>query len=257
MQDEKISQLNQQIHELTKLNRKCDKHRKRQLRFLQTLINSFKGDNVPLSDSVCTQECKKHNVKVKICHFLCTASTTMTVKKESDNYYRPPCLQSWRKQFNKQMRKYDEKKNNSVRYRSSNMKASETESEALQSSSTSFDKTMFLNLARLFDNRDNDFITRSPRSTTYLSKPNAYFKSSKSNYHDEDNKYLGIGHARNKRQYNHVHDPYSYNFDYSTNFDEPINVILTSKEDTDTSRPNFNSHHFYTNEFDNYRTSMP
>ena len=126
LQDEKIARLNQQIHELTVLNRKCDKHRKRQLRFLQALINSFKGDNVPLSENVCTRECQKYNVKSNLCNMLCTATTsTPWSMNDIGGDYKFPCDQNWKKRFNQQIRKYDE--TNSFLYHTNSNKAREKE----------------------------------------------------------------------------------------------------------------------------------
>ena len=244
LQDEKISRLNQQIHELTELNKKCDKHRKRQLRFLQTLINSFKGDNVPLSDSVCTQECKKHNVKSKLCHFLCVTAAA----DEIDNGNYKPCHQSWRKQFNKRMKKYDKK--NHVRLNSNDYsKASEKESSI--NKHVPFNKDTFLALARLIedDSIESD-LTRTPRSTHLSNKKEVALKASRHNKNTHN-------HSLQKRSYDNTRNPWSYDFDYSNNnFDEAINVILSSKEDEDDDRNQFHDNRYYFNEV-NLKPSIP
>ena len=238
LQDEKISRLNQQIHELTELNKKCDKHRKRQLRFLQTLINSFKGDNVPLSDSVCTQECKKHNVKSKLCHFLCVTAAA----DEIDNGSYKPCHQSWRKQFNKRMKKYDKK--NHVRLNSNDdSKASEVES--FFSNSVPLNKNAFFTLARLMEDFTENGQIRTPRSSYPLNKHGVALKTSRHNNNKNKNSYY---HSLHKRSYDNTHNPWSYDFDYSNNFDEAINVILSSKEDEDDESIHFYDNKYYFNE---------
>ena len=230
---EKIARLNKQIHELTELNRKCDRHKKRQLHFLQTLINSFKGDNVPLSDSVCIQECKKHNVKSKLCNLLCATSAT-----HNDNYR--PCDQNWKKQFNRRMRKYD--KENIGTYRS-NKKASEMETSI---QSRLWDKETFLTLASLLDDTGSDII-RTPRSSHKTRRELGLGRHRRS-YYDENN----YSYLPNKEPYT-FRNPYSYEFDYSDT-DEPTNVILSSKEDTD--RIIFNRNHHYAKEID-WETPLP
>ena len=236
LQDEKISRLNQQIHELTELNKKCDKHRKRQLRFLQTLINSFKGDNVPLSDSVCTQECKKHNVKSKLCHFLCVTAAA----DEIDNGNYKPCHQSWRKEFNKRMKKYDKKnhvKPNSIDH----FKASETDNS--NNKQVPFNKDTFLTLARLIDGSIESDLTRTPRSMQLSNINDVTLKHSR---HNNNKNKIPYYHSLHKRSYDNTQNPWSYDFDYSNNnFDEAINVILSSKEDEEDERKYFHNDRYY------------
>ena len=227
LQDEKIARLNQQILELTELNRKCDKQRKRQLRFLQNLINSFKGDNVPLSESVCTQECKKHQVKSKLCNVLCTATST------NGNY--KPCSQNWKKQFNRRMRKYDQ--HNNVRY-GSNVKASELKSSW---KSNRLSKDTLFTLSKLLGDTEDDFAATS--SSSYISKRDVAMDQYGRDYSDPDNYYY----PTNSKRYN-VRYPYSNSYDYSNYVDSPINVILSSKEEPD--RTNFNENNFYAEEID-------
>ncbi len=70
MQEEKIYQLRSSVEKLTNLNRKCDKLRKKDRRFLQTLIETGTRDNVPLSEGACSSYCSK--AKVKDCDELCS-----------------------------------------------------------------------------------------------------------------------------------------------------------------------------------------
>ena len=231
LQDEKITRLNQQIHELTELNRKCDKQRKRQLRFLQTLIDSFKGDNVPLSESMCTQECKKHQVKSKLCNILCTTTST------NSNY--DPCNQSWKNQFNRRMRKYDQR--NNVKH-GSNIKASELKS-SWQSSrqSNPLNKDALFTLAKLLHDTEDELTQTS--SSSYISKRGVSLRQYGRDYDGTDNYYY----PTNEKRYN-VRYPYENGYGYSNYLDSPINVILSSKQDTD--RTNFNEDHFYAEKID-------
>ena len=242
LQDEKIARLNQQIHELTVLNRKCDKHRKRQLRFLQALINSFKGDNVPLSENVCTRECQKYNVKSNLCNMLCTATTsTPWSMNDIGGDYKFPCDQNWKKQFNQQIRKYDE--TNSFLYHTNSNKAREKE-KSLQTNSH-WDKETFFTLAKLFDDTQRDLPWNS--EPFGISKRSTPLRYSEKRYNEPHSFYR----SRNQNKYN----PYSYEMDYLDKSEEPVNVILSSQEDPD--RIIFNRNHQYAKEIDYPETSLP
>ena len=72
IQEEKIHQLSDSLEKLTDLNRKCDRLRKKDRRFLKTLIETTKRDNVPLSEEQCSNFCKEHKVKFQDCEELCS-----------------------------------------------------------------------------------------------------------------------------------------------------------------------------------------
>ena len=210
LQDEKIARLSQQIHELTELNRKCDKHKKRQQRFLQTIINSSKGDNVPLSESACAQQCKKHRVKGKLCKSLC----------KSTNDYSPPCNQNWRRKFNRNMKFHDSQDN--VRHTSS-FKASDLES-LWQSDSLKADQPF--TQVKLLDDMRSSLGERS--KSRYVSKRGislAHYNTRNGYSHHLD---------YHKRQHDYKKPlQYGYDYKYSDYVDSPMNVILSSREETD------------------------
>ena len=68
-QELRIKELEQTVKQLTKQKEKCARHRKREGKFLESVINKCKGDNVPLSDVRCTEFCNKN--KVHIIMWLC------------------------------------------------------------------------------------------------------------------------------------------------------------------------------------------
>jgi hypothetical protein len=81
LQEEKIQRLSDKVLELTSLNRKCDRLRRKENRFLQTLIQTSKRDNVPLSEEQCSTFCRKNKVKGQVCQTLCSsASSTASTK---------------------------------------------------------------------------------------------------------------------------------------------------------------------------------
>ena len=59
-----------------------------------------------------------------------------------------------------------------------------------------------------------------------------------------------------KRSYDNTQNPWSYDFDYSNNFDEAINVILSSKEEKHDERRNFYDKKYYVNEV-NWKPTLP
>ena len=103
LQDEQITRLNEKIEELTKMNKYCDRHRRREQRFLQTLIHYYKGDNVPLSDETCAKHCLQHNVKTRLCKELCASKTPAIGTRGPCHPEDKECVKNLRKR----MRKYD------------------------------------------------------------------------------------------------------------------------------------------------------
>ena len=61
-QEVRIKELELEVKQLTEQKEKCDRHRKREGKFLETVINKCKGDNVPLTDRSCDDFCKRHKV---------------------------------------------------------------------------------------------------------------------------------------------------------------------------------------------------
>jgi len=79
-------------------------------------------------------------------------------------------------------------------------------------------------------------------------------KTSRHNNKNNKNPYY---HSLHKRSYDNTQNPWSYDFDYSNNnFDEAVNVILSSKEDVDDRRQHFNNDRYYF-ENTNWKPSIP
>lgn len=72
LQEQKIHQLKDTVDSLTDAARKCDRLRKKDRKFLQTLIESSKSDNVPLSEEQCSAFCRQNKVKFHDCEELCS-----------------------------------------------------------------------------------------------------------------------------------------------------------------------------------------
>eukprot|EP00095_Tigriopus_kingsejongensis_P012366 maker-scaffold190_size271632-snap-gene-0.16 protein:Tk12366 transcript:maker-scaffold190_size271632-snap-gene-0.16-mRNA-1 annotation:"hypothetical protein CLF_110752" len=66
-QELRIESLTNQVHELTKLYKKCDRSRKKTKRFLMSVIKKYRGDNVQLSLDKCYQYCKDHRFSPRVC----------------------------------------------------------------------------------------------------------------------------------------------------------------------------------------------
>ena len=65
-QEGRIKELELVVKQLTEQKKKCERHRKREGKFLESVINKCKGDNVPLTDSSCDDFCKRHKVMERI-----------------------------------------------------------------------------------------------------------------------------------------------------------------------------------------------
>ncbi len=61
-QEGRIKELEVAVKQLTEQKEKCERHRKREGKFLESVINKCKGDNVPLTDTSCDGFCKRHKV---------------------------------------------------------------------------------------------------------------------------------------------------------------------------------------------------
>ena len=72
LQEEKIHKLRESVSHLTDLNRKCDRLRRKDRKFLIDLIETTKRDNVPLTEEQCLKFCEKHRVKNQECDELCS-----------------------------------------------------------------------------------------------------------------------------------------------------------------------------------------
>ena len=71
IQEKTIEKLQEHVRSLTDLNRKCDRQHRKDRQFLQTLIENYKRDNVPLTEEQCSKYCTEHKVKGKDCEKLC------------------------------------------------------------------------------------------------------------------------------------------------------------------------------------------
>ena len=64
--------MRESVSHLTDLNRKCDRLRRKDRKFLIDLIETTKRDNVPLTEEQCLKFCEKHRVKNQECDELCS-----------------------------------------------------------------------------------------------------------------------------------------------------------------------------------------
>eukprot|EP00093_Oithona_nana_P012635 12635.XXX_680196_691581_1 [CDS] Oithona nana genome sequencing. len=71
IQEKTIAKLQESVKSLTILNRKCDRQSRKNRKFLQTLIQQTKTDNVPLTEDQCSKLCNEHKVKGADCDTLC------------------------------------------------------------------------------------------------------------------------------------------------------------------------------------------
>ena len=71
IQEKTIAKLQESVKSLTILNRKCDRQSRKNRKFLQTLIQQTKTDNVPLTEDHCSKLCNEHKVKGADCDTLC------------------------------------------------------------------------------------------------------------------------------------------------------------------------------------------
>ena len=72
IQEQKLHELRESLQKLTDLNRKCDRLRKKDRKFLQMLIETSRNDNVPLTETQCLSFCSKNKVKDQDCDALCS-----------------------------------------------------------------------------------------------------------------------------------------------------------------------------------------
>ena len=63
-QEARIKDLEWSVASLTDQKRRCEKHRKREGKFLESVIAKCKGDNVPLTEISCSEHCKKNKVSM-------------------------------------------------------------------------------------------------------------------------------------------------------------------------------------------------
>ena len=78
LQEERIHLLQNKLDQVKTHTKKCDRLRKKERRFLQTLIEISKRDNVPLSDERCSEFCSKNRVKEVDCKLMCYSSISKT-----------------------------------------------------------------------------------------------------------------------------------------------------------------------------------
>ena len=78
LQEERIHLLQNKLDQVKTHTKKCDRLRKKERRFLQTLIEISKRDNVPLSDERCSEFCSKNKVKDVDCKLMCYSSISKT-----------------------------------------------------------------------------------------------------------------------------------------------------------------------------------
>ena len=63
-QEAKIKDLEARVDSLTEEKKRCERHRKREGKFLESVISKCKGDNVPLTDNSCSEKCKLNKVTI-------------------------------------------------------------------------------------------------------------------------------------------------------------------------------------------------
>ena len=91
-QEARIKELQVAVKQLTDQKKKCDRHRKREGKFLESVITQCKGDNVPLTDLSCSKFCRGHKVKEAVCRALCATKLPPCAYWHQDtlrNYQRP------------------------------------------------------------------------------------------------------------------------------------------------------------------------
>eukprot|EP00094_Tigriopus_californicus_P002496 TCALIF_02413-PA protein Name:"Similar to twk-18 TWiK family of potassium channels protein 18 (Caenorhabditis elegans)" AED:0.23 eAED:0.23 QI:0/0.33/0/0.5/1/1/4/0/893 len=71
-QELRIERLTNQVQELTRLYKKCDRNRKKTKRFLMSVIEKYRGDNVHLSLDKCYQYCHDHKFSAQVCDEVCS-----------------------------------------------------------------------------------------------------------------------------------------------------------------------------------------
>ena len=105
-QELKIEELKRENILLRDSKRKCERNRKREGHFLESLINQCKGDNVPLTDKRCSKFCKKNKVKLPMCKALCETRVPSCSYWHQDSYKAP--LESFETVTNRSRRTTDE-----------------------------------------------------------------------------------------------------------------------------------------------------
>ena len=62
IQEARIKELEETVTQLTDQKKRCERHRKREGKFLESVIHRCKGDNVPLTDISCEDFCDRNKV---------------------------------------------------------------------------------------------------------------------------------------------------------------------------------------------------
>ena len=70
-QELEIGQLRSHLAEESLARRRCEDNRRREGRFLEAVIGQCKGDNVPLTDTSCSDFCRRNQVTLPVCKALC------------------------------------------------------------------------------------------------------------------------------------------------------------------------------------------
>ena len=105
-QEMEIKGLREENAVLKESKRKCERNRKREGRFLESVITQCKGDNVPLTDQRCTDFCRENKVKVPLCKALCETRAPPCTYWHRDTY-KPPSVPP-EELFNRTRRTSDE-----------------------------------------------------------------------------------------------------------------------------------------------------
>ena len=75
-QEVEIGRLREELAAESMARKKCQDNRRREGNFLETVINQCKGDNVPLTETSCTDFCRQNQVQVPVCAALCQTEVT-------------------------------------------------------------------------------------------------------------------------------------------------------------------------------------
>ena len=64
IQEARIKELEETVTLLTDQKKRCERHRKREGKFLESVIQRCRGDNVPLTDTSCQDFCDRNKVSL-------------------------------------------------------------------------------------------------------------------------------------------------------------------------------------------------
>ena len=88
-QELELGRLREELEAETLARSRCQDNRRREGSFLEAIIDECKRDNVPLSDSSCSEFCRKNQVKLPVCKALCQSKVPPCSYWHKDTYRAP------------------------------------------------------------------------------------------------------------------------------------------------------------------------